>query len=152
MRFISVIFLLFLATSLVPVPQYGYSHAASGGAGPIAKQKKVIKRRSAGSSSRKKRRRTSRNAGLCNQNGQTRGWHRASGGCKKLQRRYKKACGHSAYAATTGSIYEQGVCGSSLNRPSKSRAERDALRSCRNALKKYRISPTNNNCVIYMSK
>jgi len=114
------------------------AHAASGGAGPTkSKTKKKSSKRSS--------------KGLSGQKGKVKGWHSATGKCRSLQKRYVKAAGHSAYAATPGSQYEASVCGVAFNKGTTAQAEKTALNTCQRGLSKWKVA-SNKRCVVYMSK
>jgi hypothetical protein len=63
-----------------------------------------------------------------------------TGGCKSGYEKYVAASGHSAYAATPdGWRAEHIVCGWTMNAPSKAAAEKQALKTCNEGLRKYKV-------------
>lgn len=76
----------------------------------------------------------------------------SSSGCRKGYDRYVAAGGHSAFASTPPTWGSQNViCAWSINAASKRRAEQQALKSCNEGLKKYKVR-TIPECAIAASK
>ncbi len=71
--------------------------------------------------------------------------------CEKLYRRYIKANGHSAFAATAASGWSESICAIGLNLRTQEAAEKSAVKSCKQGLKQYRGNFVGA-CEVYMSK
>lgn len=75
-----------------------------------------------------------------------------TGGCKSGYDQYVAASGHSAYAATPdGWRAEHIVCGWTINASSKGAAEKQAIKTCQEGLKKYKVK-TIPHCELMASK